>query len=445
VDTGSTDATKELAKECGARVHDFRWVDDFAAARNESLRYATGDWIFWLDGDDRLDEENRQKLAKLFASLGDENVAYVMKCRCLPDPQTGTATVVDHVRLFRNGPDIRWKYRVHEQILPAVRGVDGSVRATDIVIEHTGYIDAALRRKKQERDIRLLELDRAEHPDDPFILFNLGWSLEELHRPLDALALLRRSLELSHPADSIVRKLYTLIMECHRQLAQPNEALAACQEGRGYYPDDAQLLFQEGILRRELRDLSGAEACWVRLLSTTDGPHLASVVEGLRGYKTRHNLAVVYREQGRTAEAEAQWKAAIGEQADFVPASVGLGDLYLSEGRLIDVMELISRLRANPVLTSQGMAAIAVLRGRSLMAQKEFPAAQRVLREAIDRVPDDVWLWIILSHALLQEGVDWAGAEDALRTVLELDPSNTEAKNNLTLLLRQQGRAGLVA
>ena len=255
VDTGSTDITKELAKECGARVYDFKWVDDFAAARNESLRYATGDWIFWLDGDDRLDEENREKLRKLFASLRDENVAYAMKCRCLPERQTGTATLVDHIRLFRNSRDIRWRYRVHEQILPAVRGAGGSVRTTDIVIEHTGYIDGALRRKKQQRDMRLLELDRAEHPDDPFILFNLGWSYEELRRPLEALPLLRRSLKLSHPADSIVRKLYTLIMECHRQLGQRNEALAACQEGRGYYPDDAQLLFQEGILRRDLGDL----------------------------------------------------------------------------------------------------------------------------------------------------------------------------------------------
>ena len=58
---------------------------------------------------------------------------------------TGTATVVDHVRLFRNDPRICWRYRVHEQILPAVREVGGQVRATDVAIEHTGYIDAGLK------------------------------------------------------------------------------------------------------------------------------------------------------------------------------------------------------------------------------------------------------------------------------------------------------------
>ena len=46
IDTGSTDRTKEVAASFGARVFDFPWCDDFSAARNESLRHATGDWIF---------------------------------------------------------------------------------------------------------------------------------------------------------------------------------------------------------------------------------------------------------------------------------------------------------------------------------------------------------------------------------------------------------------
>jgi glycosyltransferase involved in cell wall biosynthesis len=32
VDTGSTDRTKEIAEECGAKVFDFEWISDFAAA-----------------------------------------------------------------------------------------------------------------------------------------------------------------------------------------------------------------------------------------------------------------------------------------------------------------------------------------------------------------------------------------------------------------------------
>jgi glycosyltransferase involved in cell wall biosynthesis len=50
------------------------WCDHFAAARNESLQHATSDWAFWLDADDRLDD-NRERLRALFARLDGANVA----------------------------------------------------------------------------------------------------------------------------------------------------------------------------------------------------------------------------------------------------------------------------------------------------------------------------------------------------------------------------------
>jgi len=69
VDTGSTDRTKEAAAGFGAKVFEFPWIDDFAAARNECIRHASGEWIFWLDADERVDEENREKLRRLLDSL----------------------------------------------------------------------------------------------------------------------------------------------------------------------------------------------------------------------------------------------------------------------------------------------------------------------------------------------------------------------------------------
>jgi GT2 family glycosyltransferase/tetratricopeptide (TPR) repeat protein len=439
VDTGSTDQTKAVAQQFGARVFDFPWVDDFAAARNETLRHATGDWIFWLDADDRIDEPNRQKLRGLFAALGDETAAYAMKCRCLPDPHSGTATVVDHVRLFRHRPEVRWQYRVHEQILPAVRRAGGAVRATDITIEHTGYVDPALRGRKQERDLRLLRRDEAEHPDDPFILFNLGWTLEEAGQPAEALPYLRRSLELSHPGDSIVRKLSTLVVECHRRLGQPEEALAACREGRQHYPEDAQMLFQEGILRKEQGDAAGAEACLVRLAQGGEGPHFASAAEGLRGHLARHHLGLLYREQGRLAEAEAQWRAALAEEPGFTPSRLGLGELYLGQGRWPELEEILGQLEAAGGVRE--LVGAAVLRARGQLARREYPAARGLLEEALSRAPREAALWEVLSHALLQEGRDWGAAEHALRQVLELEPANAEARRNLAVLLRQQGQA----
>ena len=91
----------------------------------------------------------------------------------------------------------------------------------------------------------------------------------------------KRQLELSHPGDSIVRKLHCLLVQCHRRLEQKTEALAACQAGRAFYPEDAELLSQEGQLRRELGDAVSAEACFLRLLRSREDEHFASVPVGL--------------------------------------------------------------------------------------------------------------------------------------------------------------------
>ena len=69
VDTGSKDRTREIAEEFGARVFDFVWVDDFAAARNAALARATGDYAFWLDADDVVDPPEREKLRELLEGL----------------------------------------------------------------------------------------------------------------------------------------------------------------------------------------------------------------------------------------------------------------------------------------------------------------------------------------------------------------------------------------
>jgi len=69
VDTGSSDDTPQLARAYGAKVFESRWTNDFSAARNESLRHATGDYILWIDADDRIPPEERWRFLKWKESL----------------------------------------------------------------------------------------------------------------------------------------------------------------------------------------------------------------------------------------------------------------------------------------------------------------------------------------------------------------------------------------
>ncbi len=433
VDTGSTDRTVEIARRLGARVFHFPWVDSFAAARNEALQHATGEWVFWMDADDRLDGDNRERLRRLVTELPGENVAYVFKCLCLPDRESGVATAVDHVRLFRNLPGLAWEHRIHEQILPALKRRGATVRWSDVVVHHVGYVDPALRRRKQERDRRILEREYAEQPDHPFTLFNLGNLYRETGRTAEALALFRRSLAGSHPSDSIVRKLYTLVASCERHLGRHAEALAACREGRGHYPDDAEILLQEAEALRSLGDRAGAVGCLERLLAGRDGAHFASVDTGL-AYKARHLLALLLKEEGRHAEAEGHWRQVLAEDPAFLPALVGLGELYLAGGVWPRVEHVLGQIEAR----WPGSLPALVLRGHLHLERGEYPAAREWLGRAIAAGPHEVWPRVLYSRVLLREGGEPAAAERALRDVLGLDPAHAETRDALDGLLRRR-------
>lgn len=436
VDTGSTDQTKAIAERYGAKVVDFPWVDSFAAARNVSLEHATSDYVFWMDGDDRVNEVNRAKLRQLFASLRKgEMQGTSMKCVCLPDPITGTTTAVDHIRLFPRYPQIRWKYRIHEQILPSIRQQDGQVQFADIYIHHVGYQDAALRTKKLERDLRLLNMENAENPDDPFTLFNLGSVYLELEQTTDAIPFIERSIARSHPADSIVRKLFAMLIQAYKKLGHHQDAMRVCQQGQRHYPLDTELLFQEALLRREFGDLTGAAQTLEKLLTTKESGHFASVDVGLRSYKARHNLAVIYRDMGRLHDAEAAWHAVLLED-DYPPARLGLAEIALATGNGHLFSTQLEALKGNPAFALD----MELLQAKAHLHKKDYARAKLALQVILQRQPNSLPALVLLSHVLLQEDEDWLTARRTLEHILTIDPNNREAKQNLEVLVRE-GRA----
>jgi tetratricopeptide (TPR) repeat protein len=424
-----------VARDLGARVSQFACVDSFSAARNAALERAGGEWAFWMDADDRLDDENRARLRALLASLGRENAAYAMTCLCVADRPGGTATAVDHVRLFRNDPRHRWRYRVHEQILPALRATRADVRWSDVVVRHVGYVDPAVRRRKLGRDLALLERERAEQPEDPFTLFNLGSVYHELGDWAAAAGALDESLWRSDPRDSIVRKLYALIAQCRRKSGDPSAALGAVRAGRGHYPDDAVLLFLEGTFLKEAGDRRGAEECLVRLVRGREADHFGSADTGLRGHKGRHNLAVLYLEQDRFAEA--QWRSALTDEPAFVPARLGLGEVYLRQGNTAGVERVAADLRN---LGPGGAGEAAALLARAAAERGDFDRARAELAAAAAEFPASVAVRSALMQVLIKAGADPVELEPAIRSVLELDPGNAQARHNLEVLLRKTGR-----
>jgi glycosyltransferase involved in cell wall biosynthesis len=131
VDTGSTDRTKEIAKELTNKIYDFEWIDDFSAARNYAFSKATKDYIFWLDADDYIAEVDRKKLKKLKEELNLDVDAVSMLYHIAFDEYDNPTFSYRRHRLVKRERHFQWKGAVHEYL-----EVSGRVIESDIAVRH---------------------------------------------------------------------------------------------------------------------------------------------------------------------------------------------------------------------------------------------------------------------------------------------------------------------
>ncbi|HEX5447407.1 MAG TPA: glycosyltransferase [Pirellulales bacterium] len=446
VDTGSRDATPDICRELGARVESLAWPDSFAEARNESLKYARGEWIFWMDSDDVIDAEKGRKLRELARRPAPENLlGYTMQVHC-PGPGDDGAfdmTVVDHCKLFRNRPDLRFEGRIHEQVLGAINRAGGEVLFTDLFVVHAGADHTrAGRGRKLRRDLRLLRLERRDKPEHTFVHFNLGMTYADAGKHAKAIAELRRSRELAQPHESHVRKIYALLVASHRELGQRADAWQACREGLYWFPKDPELRFREGLLAHEDGRLCEAELAYLGALANEEAVHFGSIDRGIVGFKARQNLAAVYSDMGQPTRAEAQWRAIVADVPGYRAGWHGLVDNLIAQGRLAEAEAAIATFASGePRLRGTGVA----LAARVAEAKGQLDGARELLRRGVVECPADAAPLEELCRILFDHGPA-AEAEAALRELARRQPADGAAPHNLgTLLLRGGDAEGAVA
>ncbi|HAJ27396.1 MAG TPA: hypothetical protein DCG53_09175 [Syntrophus sp. (in: bacteria)] len=177
VDTGSTDRTIEIAASYGARVYHHPWENDFSKHRNQSLSYATGDWIFQLDADEELFPEDGYILKDTVRG----GKADYFHCRFYDVKKDGSVHGVFYlIRLFRNHMGMTYVRKVHNQL--QAHGVEayGEIR-----IRHYGYdLSAEQMEAKHIRTTTLLQETLARDPEDVYSIYQLSASYS-MHREFD--------------------------------------------------------------------------------------------------------------------------------------------------------------------------------------------------------------------------------------------------------------------
>jgi tetratricopeptide (TPR) repeat protein len=192
VDTGSTDDTRDIARAHGARVFEWAWRDDFAAARNEALARTRGEWVLVLDADERLAPGAPERVRAAAAETAAHDGFDCLVVSALPAGQPAPEVASWLCRLFRRRPHVAFEGRVHEQVAPSIRRAGGSIARAEITIAHEGYADPSP--AKLARNLALLERQLADAPGDPFARLNLGLTLQSAGRWSEATPALERAL-----------------------------------------------------------------------------------------------------------------------------------------------------------------------------------------------------------------------------------------------------------
>lgn len=304
LDTGSTDDTMAIARDLGAQVHSFVWIDDFAAARNVALAYSDAHWNLVLDADEwivAVPHGLREALPAAGGFVGTLPVASSFDLAGTVETSTNWIS-----RLLPAG--VGYTGRIHEQVdstLPRKR--------LEIRVGHDGYRKQQLDSKAGRNDA-LLAMALEESPDDGYLLYQAGKELE-IKRDFES-ALHYYSLSMqntpgyqSYRHDLVIRTIYTL-----KKLQLHELAISVIESEYDNWQHSPDFFFVTGDVHLDYaaarpdlaleRLLPIAETSWLQCLRLGDCPDLDGTVMGRGSFLAAHNLAVLYSEIGDTKRSE---------------------------------------------------------------------------------------------------------------------------------------------
>jgi len=170
VDTGSTDGTKEIAEKHGADIYDFKWIDDFGAARNFALSKAETDWLMMADADDAMDEADVMALKSKLESLNDDVWGIFLPYRIhIEDDNAALLAYIP--RIWKKSLKVKYDLMIHEYLHPTPKQLKHFIRLDFPVLHQKTLVDY---KKSHERNLKILYKAVKSHPEERRYYFYLG-------------------------------------------------------------------------------------------------------------------------------------------------------------------------------------------------------------------------------------------------------------------------------
>lgn len=312
-DTGSDDATREIASRMGAQVLEFPWIGDFSAARNFALSHSDADWNLVLDGDEILRPCSRDEIERNIQKHEEQWIGGVLLYNSYQDGEEIRVSTDVLPRLLPRG--VCYRGIIHEQpdtsypcfLLP-------------LAIDHDGYLYV----DKGERNLPYLERMVKENPGDGYCRFQLAYTLRNLKKTQESLVHFREFYRISprgaeYRRQGIVLFLYTLMDAGDGRALL--EALEVIQKEEKELARLSDFMFVCGLfymklvlsdVHRYLKYLPKIQECYLRCLEIGEQPWSRGVV-GTGSFLANYNLGVWYEVSGEIEQAIRCYQAAAEE------------------------------------------------------------------------------------------------------------------------------------
>lgn len=177
VDTGSADATRELAAKYTDKIYDFEWIGDFSAARNFSLSKASHNYVLVLDCDEYLTDLDLDGLYAAIEAHPKGGVGQILR-KSYYGSETKEGYSPERIDRLFHKRKYHYIYLIHEQVADIkTDSTDYERYDVPVTVDHVGYVGTAdEKRIKAERNNALLFKEIEKDPTEPYFYFQIAQS-----------------------------------------------------------------------------------------------------------------------------------------------------------------------------------------------------------------------------------------------------------------------------
>lgn len=447
VDTGSKDRTIEIAESYGAKLFHQTWEDDFSKHRNYSLDQATGDWLFIIDADERVVQEDLSNLLAVLRN-SEESIVSVNVFNVYGKNEE-TTTFLPSIRFFKRSLNLKYEGIVHNRLtLPE----NARIARTNVRIKHLGYdLSKEKMEKKLARSRALLEKQLQENPDNAFALFNYAQLLrgEDENRPAQHAELIfkssGRALELTDPDNDKERHIHIMCLNqlawTHFHLDQFPKALDFAERALAIKPNYLDPLLLKGHIHVQAGRYIEADQAYRNYLEVQSSYNAAGetdniIVAQIDARVNAHYALAMIAEMRPDAElAKKHYNETLRLRDDYLEANARLGRVLLDLGDSTGAQSCFQRQMETSTDSQEavlGLAYIYKVSGRPAEAENCY-------RQRLQSHPDDSRTIVRYGQFCLeQKREDEAG--ELFNKALQQDPDNHSLKRDLADIYLKSGK-----